>query len=368
MASQPDIPPNLSDREMAYQTLDAQLNSSILYALLHGIYTGIVATTLWIFFSHKSRPIGRQFVVTVMVLLFTVTTISLGFQWSYMISAFIDNSQSFWSIYSVFVYPKNSILLGEDITGAFSTILADSTVIWRCWIVWGGRWPVVLPPISMLISGIVCKLLNTWHWYTTGSDYVLIFVLYLSLILATTIWCTTLIIYRILTVERASNGIGGGFGVYRHVIEVLVESSVLYSSILILDMALEARGSQADYYVDVMAGIVRGIAPTLIVGRVAAGHARSDQSWQGSVTSSLHFGTRRFRAHDQSSIEVETLQSVGIDEVLEAERGEMVRHNKYTRAESQEYSPPSDVTLQEDLEAQSESVDDQYGEAVGRAD
>ncbi|KAK0496163.1 hypothetical protein EDD18DRAFT_1353828 [Armillaria luteobubalina] len=118
--------------------------------------------------------------------------------------------------------------------------------------------------MSMLISGIgemlsrsisyicpyfnlVCKLLNTWHWYTTGSDYVLVFVLYLSLILVTTIWCTILIIYRILTVGRASNGIGGGLGVYRHVIEVLVESSVLYSSILILDMQpmLERSCTQA---------------------------------------------------------------------------------------------------------------------------
>ncbi|KAK0496164.1 hypothetical protein EDD18DRAFT_1169075 [Armillaria luteobubalina] len=117
MASQPDISPNPSDRETAYRILDAQLNSSILYAFLHGIYTGIVATTLWIFFTHKSRHIGRKFVVTVMVLLFVVTTISLGFQWSYMISAFIDNSQSFWSMYSVYI------------TGAFSTILADSTVV-----------------------------------------------------------------------------------------------------------------------------------------------------------------------------------------------------------------------------------------------
>ncbi|KAK0192552.1 hypothetical protein F5146DRAFT_1040461 [Armillaria mellea] len=352
---------------MAYQVLDAKLNSSILYALLHGIYTGIVATTLWSFFTHKSRSIGRQFVVTAMALLFIATTVSLGFNWSYMISAFIDNSQSFWSMYSVFVYPQNSILLGEDITGAISTILADSTVIWRCWIVWGGRWPVVLPPILMLISGIVCKVLNTCHWYTTGSDYVLIFVLYLSFILATTIWCTTLIIYRILTVGRASNGIGGGVGVYRHVIEVLVESSVLYSLILILDMALEARGNRADYYVDVMAGIVRGIAPTLIVGRVAAGHARSDQSWQGSVVSSLHFGTQCFRARSQSSIEVETLQGVGIDKDWELERGEISMH-KRTRTESHEYCPPSDVTLQDDLEAQSESVDDHNGEAVGRAD
>ncbi|SJK98327.1 uncharacterized protein ARMOST_01592 [Armillaria ostoyae] len=352
MAYQIDIPPNLGDRDIAYQTLDAELNSSILYALLHGIYTGIVAVTLWNFFTHKSRPIasGRQFVVTAMVLLFIATTISVGFQWSYIISAFIDNSQSFWSRFSVLEDPQHGMLLGMDITGAISTILADSTMIWRCWIVWGRRWPVVLPPILMLFSGIVFKVMHIYQGYANDSDYVLGFVLYMSFILATTIWCTTLIIYRILTVGRASNGFGGGVGVYRHVIEVLVESSVLYSLVLVLDMAFEVREEWAEIYVDVMAGIVRGIAPTLLVGRVAAGHARSDESWQGSVMSSLHFGTRRFRARDPSSIEVETLQSVGIDQDWE------------------EYYPPSNVTLQDDLEAQSESVDDHNREAVGHAD
>ncbi|KAK0421853.1 hypothetical protein EV421DRAFT_606060 [Armillaria borealis] len=37
--------------------------------------------------------------------------------------------------------------------------------------------------------------------------------------------------------------------------------------------------------------IFQGIAPTLLVGRVAASHARPDDSWQGSIVSSLHFGT-----------------------------------------------------------------------------
>lgn len=97
--------------------------------------------------------------------------------------------------------------------------------------------------------------------------------------------------------------------------------------------------------------VPQGIAPTLLVGRVATGHSRPEESWQGSVMSSLHFGSQRFQTRDQSNVEVGTLQSVGIDEVLEAERGEMVGH-KYTRAESQEYSPPSTVTLQDDLEAQ----------------
>ncbi|SJL17228.1 uncharacterized protein ARMOST_20774 [Armillaria ostoyae] len=42
---------------------------------------------------------------------------------------------------------------------------------------------------------------------------------------------------------------------------------------------------------------LQGIAPTLIVGRVAAGHARPDDSWEGSISSSLHFG---HHSEDQS--------------------------------------------------------------------
>ncbi len=118
--------------------------------------------------------------------------------------------------------------------------------------------------------------------------------------------------------------------------------------------------------------VPQGIAPTLLVGRVATGHSRPDESWQGSVMSSLHFGSRRFQTRDQSSVEVENpeiLQSVGpgIDEILEAERGEMVRH-KHTRTESQEYPPPSNITLQDDLEAQPESMGDHHGETIGHTD
>ncbi|SJK98325.1 uncharacterized protein ARMOST_01590 [Armillaria ostoyae] len=368
MTYQLDIPSDLSGSDITavFQYLDAQLNTEIVYAFLYGIYTGIVAVTLWNIFTFKSQPIGRQVMVVAIVLLFIVTTINASFNWSYISSGFINNGQSFWSKYSVLVFSEN-IYLGMGITGAINTILADSIIIWRCWMVWGRRWLVVLPPILLLISGIALKLIDTYQGYTTGSDDVLVFVLYLSFTLATTIWCTTLIICRILAVVRGSDGVGGGVGVYRHVIEVLIESSALYSVFLILLMAFEVRGDWAGYYVDAMSGIARGIAPTLLVGRVATGHSRSEQSWQGSVMSSLHFGTRRFRARDPSSIEVETLQSVGINGDWEVERGEMDRHTR-SRTESQEYYPPSDVTLQDDLEAQSESVDDHNGEPVGHTD
>ncbi len=81
--------------------------------------------------------------------------------------------------------------------------------------------------------------------------------LYTSLILATTLSCTLLIIYRILTVAGARHGAEGRLRVYHRFIEVLVESSALYSISLILYLAFTIRGSWGAVYLDVIAAIAK---------------------------------------------------------------------------------------------------------------
>ncbi len=80
-------------------------------------------------------------------------------------------------------------------------------------------------------------------------------VVYISCILATTVWCTILIVFRIVTVIRANNGANSRLGDYRHVIEVFVESSVLHSVTLIVYVALEVRGNLSRDYFDTLAVI-----------------------------------------------------------------------------------------------------------------
>lgn len=67
----------------------------------------------------------------------------------------------------------------------------------------------------------------------------------------------------------------------------------------------EAQTSLCDLVLITM----QGIAPTLLVGRVASGHSRPDDTWKGSALSSLHFGTRNHaqtQATDQYSDEHST--------------------------------------------------------------
>ncbi len=61
---------------------------------------------------------------------------------------------------------------------------------------------------------------------------------YISLILATTLLCTFLIVYRLLSIEWAKQKFEStrtySFGVYGNVIEIIVESAALYSAALIV--------------------------------------------------------------------------------------------------------------------------------------
>ncbi|SJL14003.1 uncharacterized protein ARMOST_17455 [Armillaria ostoyae] len=117
-------------------------------------------------------------------------------------------------------------------------------------------------------------------------------VLYSSLILTTLLCCTILIIYRILRL----GGISAGMRVYHRVVEVLVESASLYSAIIVVLLVFEVRNEGAGAYIEEFAIAMRGIVPTMLVGRVAAGHARPDDSWDESTTST----SLRFRSHSSS--------------------------------------------------------------------
>ncbi|SJL13968.1 uncharacterized protein ARMOST_17420 [Armillaria ostoyae] len=86
---------------------------------------------------------------------------------------------------------------------------------------------------------------------------------------------------------------------------MLVESASLYSVVLVVLLVLEARNELTGIYVEDLAIAMRGIMPTILVGRVAAGHARPDDSWSESST------TLSLRFRNQSSSQNDSQGSVG---------------------------------------------------------
>ncbi|PBK70850.1 hypothetical protein ARMSODRAFT_1083821 [Armillaria solidipes] len=326
MATQTDIPSSLTDDEKAavFQLLDATLNSGILFALLYGIYTGILAVTLWNIFINKCWAIRRA-VVIVIILLHALITINFAAGWSWMRFAFIRNGQSFWTVYLI-LDGLDATTWVMSVAASISTILADLYIIWCCWMVWGQRWLVVLLPIFSLVSAIVSRTTREYYINVNALNTIgdVLLMLYIYFNLATTLSCTLLIIYRIVAVTGVRHGVMGRLGVYRRFIEVLVESSALYSISLIIDLAFTIHDGFGLIYTDAIAAIAKGVAPTLLVGRAAAGHTRPREDSDGSTVSSLHFQVPSEPGMTSSQREESTIQSSALAMDIEAQPEQLV--------------------------------------------
>ncbi|KAK0446969.1 uncharacterized protein EV420DRAFT_883550 [Desarmillaria tabescens] len=110
--------------------LDAQFNEVMITALTHGIYTGVVAVTLWTIASRNNncnygRP--RPFVF-VILLLYLLATFNLYCQWAQNFSCFPTTEESFSQEYMYNRTQDTPILLTMGIDAILSTVLADATL------------------------------------------------------------------------------------------------------------------------------------------------------------------------------------------------------------------------------------------------
>ncbi|KAK0495212.1 hypothetical protein EDD18DRAFT_266414 [Armillaria luteobubalina] len=324
--------PELTDSqiEAILADLDETLNNAIFSALLYGIYTGVVAVTLWAVASRNCGENRRRphFLVAIILLLYLLAGFNVYHGWAGCLIAYTTLAwKSVWEEFALLNSPVPLTLTGE-VGAILSTVLADAALIWRCWIVWGRSWRVVLIPIACTTlatasRGIVAYY-DTLESLASESPRALLLeeavnwaVLYSSLVMATLLWCTILIIYRILRV----GGAAGRIHVYQRVIEMLVESALLYSAVIVVLLVFEARNEVATLYVEDLAIAMRGIMPTILVGRVAAGHARPDDSWSESAPrSSIRFGNHS-TSQNHTQISVESGRDTSSIERLDLEAG-----------------------------------------------
>ncbi|KAK0433237.1 hypothetical protein EV421DRAFT_1845668 [Armillaria borealis] len=278
------------------QVLIAQLNQALLGVFGHGIHTCIAIVALWAtFFSKQRRSKKRHIMISLIVFLYICATIYVASDWIYAI--YYSNEKGNESSSFVYNLHRASMVGLGIITGT-----ADGITIWRCWIVWGRRWSFVIPPILFLLAQGVCgcfafqRCLHNLPVTTTATLYDAVTapissldidwtMMFLSFSLGTTLWCTTLIIYRLLTIKKCTC-------VYCRVIEILVESASLHAVGLIGWMVLININAVASLYAPSLYISMTAISPTLIVARVASGNARPDDNWEASNgASSLRFGS-----------------------------------------------------------------------------
>ncbi|PBK96140.1 hypothetical protein ARMGADRAFT_1077650 [Armillaria gallica] len=298
-------PPELSqdDRRVIVNTLALNMDCLILESLLHGLYTGIVVVTLWTMFSSPKLSQGT-FLRTIIIVLYVLSTISFAKDWIFERRAFIEYGNNYYRVYTALVnispWWRADSLIGS-ITGGISTLLVDVTIIRRCWILWDRKWRVVFIPIICAVAGVAMKTVQTLSNLLSFTDDIsksVIFagkmdwsLAYILMTLATTVMCTILIIYRIIRLAHR-------ISLFRSIISTLVESSAMYSLVLIVYSALVVKNLGVAYYADVFASYIRAIAPTLLVLRVTA---RSDSSPSSDEQTCRDLSVLRFAQMEESS-------------------------------------------------------------------
>ncbi|KLO10076.1 hypothetical protein SCHPADRAFT_833072 [Schizopora paradoxa] len=212
---------------------------------------------------------------------------------------------------------QNGVFRGFNSSAFVVTVLlADCLFIWRCWLVWERRWLVIVIPVLSAASGTVLSIISIVGQVEVSNKhapgvvpihFVKMSSPYFILSLVTSLYSTIFIALRVVLVQRQTNNFTAQAKVqyrprYSRMIEILVESFALNSINLVAYVIYTFRkDGNLDWPQDIQPQIA-GIAPTLVLLRVALGHARPESEWSSPTLRSMIFTSTRVSTADASEI------------------------------------------------------------------
>ncbi|KAJ6505692.1 hypothetical protein C8R47DRAFT_1102218 [Mycena vitilis] len=270
------------------------LNGPILEIFLNGLFTCLLMACLGAIWMSKRSDARRTFWSAVIVLLYSCSTIHSSVSWEFLVLAFQNHGTS-PALLDALIHPNLRLKILALIANVVGFVLADVIMIWRCWVVWGRSWVVVVLPILATIAGIVCvglgitgqiavALIQNASSAVRLAPLVRFNTPFLGLSLGVTLYTTGFIVWRIIQVQRyaKTNGVKRVPGDFFPVLELLIESSALYSASLFVYVVLQATENPNQTYPESIHAQIAGIAPTLLIFRVSIGHARKEDEWTSS--------------------------------------------------------------------------------------
>ncbi|EEB91512.1 hypothetical protein MPER_10114, partial [Moniliophthora perniciosa FA553] len=250
--------------------------------------------TVWMILTNTSYNTARKVALSGIVLgMYTCSTMHSSLQWLYYSKAIDDNELPGGPglLFSL-THLEPWIEATGDTFFCLNILIADILFIWRCWVVWQKRLTIVIVPMVMATCGIAMAarfIVAQVTLETSGDaftsikrmqDFVAFSTAYFVLSIATSLFTTFLLALRIILVQRAAvKATGHRKNPFSAAIEIPVESAALYSLSLLIFVILNVTKNVNAFYAQNIHAQMTGIAPMLIVLRVAAGHSRPDTAW-----------------------------------------------------------------------------------------
>jgi len=287
---------SLSQAQASVLIKEIPIGAPVVVVWFNGFYACLALATAWATLAKSGNNKSRLFWFALVVTMFTIGTIYSTMQAAFEMRTITENGASPGLIAAFEDAPVWYTALGA-VLFTVNILLADCIVIWRCWVVWGRNWLIIILPILTTIAGLVLQILNTigevqvvkGRGHAPGKipkEFLTFNRPYSILTLVTSLYGTLFIIFRILLLQRHVEGVPGSrmqfLRRYGKVIEIVVESYALYSIVLIAFVVLTARGNPKVTYAETILPEMAGIAPTLLIFRVVMGQARPDSGWTNS--------------------------------------------------------------------------------------
>jgi len=264
------------------------LNPFVLGIWVNGLYTTLFFVTLWAIWKKSPRDRRSWIWIALTVSMYACSTIYSGVLWGYNVTVIQDNGATPAIVDVLNQNPAWYKGVGMTMFSV-NIFIADCLFIWRCWVVWEKRWVVVVLPILGTIAGQVLNILGIIGSVELSLElaptqvpisFANLATPYFGISLATSLITTSLIALRIFMIQREMRGVGmRAQGSYSKILEILIESAALYSINLLVFVILLSRLLIQLEYPEAMMSQISGIAPTLIICRVALGHSRPDSEW-----------------------------------------------------------------------------------------
>ncbi|KAI0710094.1 hypothetical protein C8Q76DRAFT_741007 [Earliella scabrosa] len=286
---------------MAFPPDEAKLVSIFVQTLLYGAYTVVFVLTIWVLLSRrrKSRPIQDpmlwisvvMFAMASMVRLtthycsnipiadslrhaFCMQHIAINF--TRIIKAFITFRDAPGGPAAFFHQLSEFTQIFGSAVYVAQTLIGDSVVLYRCYVVWGGDVRVVAGPFVLLLGCTACGVGILYSFARVVPEAEIFvaelqhwIVAFFSLTLATNIICTSLVAWRIWWMNRAIMDFATHS--YHPIIFLILESGAVYSATLTALLILYRTGSWFQYVLlDAISPIV-GLVFSMIIIRIGLG-------------------------------------------------------------------------------------------------
>ncbi|KAI0715707.1 hypothetical protein C8Q72DRAFT_190678 [Fomitopsis betulina] len=242
----------------------------------------------------SQRPVNLHLLAYALVL-FGLGTLDIGLAVYRNLQAFVYSSGAG----AVFGQISDYVTVLRSGCDFLAVLVADSALIYRCYVLYNRRWIVALPSAILWLAGFACAIAETYYSATAtqstnlaGAAKIEPFLnAFIVSCVSLNVITTALILYRINSIHRASAGCfseASGTLVsnrmkWSELSRILIESAFLYTLSGVILLIVNFAGSNAVYPVSDINLQIAGIQFDLILIRVGRGIAAEHVEARTSV-------------------------------------------------------------------------------------